>query len=130
MSLPSENYLLVTKLPNFLSSKRQGNPSSWPQLLVFEGNNGLGTRAVELLLQPAGLEGLDHVKSRLQGATAFQTLFRVYDIELTTQGFHRFRKIEPLDWAIEPLKVDEHTYEKAHKKAISRLYAEKLPKQI
>jgi len=120
--LPFENHLLVTRLPNFLSSKRQGHPSSWPQMLFFQANNGIGTRAAELLLQPAGLEALEHVKSKLQGATAFQALFRVYDPELTWGNFHRFRKIEPLDWAIEPLNIDDQTFERAHKKAIERMY--------
>lgn len=116
--LPYDNYLIVTKLPNFLSSRRQGHPSSWPQLLVFQGNNGVGTRAAELLLQPAGLEALEHVQSKLQGVSAFQVIFRVCDIELTKQGFHRFRKIEALDWAIEPLDIDEKIYDRAHEKAV------------
>jgi hypothetical protein len=40
----------------------------------------------------------------------------VYDIEFT-QGFHRFRNIEPLDWSIEPLDIAPWRYALAQKKA-------------
>lgn len=122
--LPYDNYILVTKLPNFLSPTRQGYPRLWPQLLVFEGNNGVGTRAAELLIQPAGIEALEHLKSKLYGATSFQALFRVYDLDLTDKGYHRFSKIEPLDWAIEPLEISNLVFERAHKESIRRFLRE------
>lgn len=96
--IPRDNYLLVTRLPNFLTSDfeelLQLDPSVWPHLLVFEGNHGLGTRAAELLVGSAGLKALEEAKSELRGATEFQVLFRVTGIELTDKGFHRFHKIE------------------------------------
>jgi hypothetical protein len=130
--LPYDNYLLVTRLPNFmlrdLSTLDGVHPSVWPHLLVIEGNHGLGTRAVELLLQKQGLQALSDASSALRGSHAFQVLFRVEHLELTGTtsadgtplAYHRFRTInleEPQD--LDHIGTD--TYKRAHDRAWKKL---------
>lgn len=115
--LPVDNYLLVTRLPNFLTphfkTQQQFDPSVWPHLLVFEGSNGCGTRGAELLKSPAGLKALEDTKGKIGAANEFQALFRLTDIELTPAKFHRFNTIELVD--AEPLDtIDAKTYREAH----------------
>ena len=117
--LPLDNYLLVTRLPNYLGGDRQGMPSSWPQLLVFEGNNGIGTRGAELLWQPVGVEALEELKKKLEGATAFQGMFRLSKID---EDSHRFLDIELLDWSVTPLNISREDYHKANAKVLERLH--------
>jgi excisionase family DNA binding protein len=124
--LPRNNYLLVTKLPNFLSARRQGDPITWPKMVVFEGNNGLGTRGAELLLQHEGLRALEHLDTTLKkkgatGASAFQAIFEVSDIEETHDKFHRFRNIELLEESIHRLDISKQTYERAYMKLKDRI---------
>ena len=122
---PLDNYLLVTRLPNFLSAKSlaQSDPGTWPRLVALEGNHGLGTRAAELLKGASGLTALKELRSvghGLCGATAFQVLFRVTDLELVGRGrnkFHKFHSIELKPDCVQPLDIDTQLYREAHKKA-------------
>ena len=83
-----EDYLLVTRLPNFLSSEAE----SRGQFLVnFGGAHGTGTRAVKLLFKDRRLMAtvMEQLKAQYVGATgriggvpnAYQLLFRVIDIK-------------------------------------------------
>lgn len=122
--LPKDDYLLVTKLPNFLNPNfdilRQFDPSLWPHLIVFQGIHGLGTRAAELLVRSSGLKVLQEISNTLCGRTAaFQALLRVSEID-DSEKFHKFQSIELID--AEPLdSIDIQTYEKAHQKAMIAL---------
>jgi hypothetical protein len=133
-SLPilSDNYLVVTKLPNFLSLdfadilKKEGDVSTLPSMLVFDGMNGIGTRAVELLTQPEGLKQLERIKNEVSQLPAFQLLFRVSDFELTGEGdkaFHKANTIELIDDPV-PIDPDPAIYQKAHEYAMPRLKME------
>lgn len=99
--LPADNYLLITRLPNFIDPNfLQYAADTVPQLLVIEGTHGPGTLAAELLTRRAGLGALQELNEELrhQDATeAFQALFKVYDPAPTSNGFHRFRRIMLLD---------------------------------
>jgi hypothetical protein len=122
--VPNDNYLLVTRLPNFLAPDFENMLSFerylWPHLLMFDGTHGLGTRAAELLIESGGLGVLEHVKDKLGGATAFQALFKVTDIGRTDEGFHRFHAIEPVEVATLD-HITNETYRKAHEYAMERL---------
>lgn len=119
--LPRDNFLVVTRLPNFLSPEFGDlDPSLWPQLLVFEGMHGPGTRAVELLLSAAGLEALRSAKTHLGPTTAYQLLFRATDLDITTGGFHKFHAIELMD-VVSLDKIGINRYQKAHRYAKNRI---------
>jgi hypothetical protein len=106
LPVPNTNDLLITRLPNFLSSAykdaRGNHPVSWGCLVVVQGTHGIGTRAVELLLTHKGKAPLLAMKSQVSNAPAYQSHFKVRNPELTREGFHRFTDIEhvrsvPLD---------------------------------
>lgn len=124
--IPRDNYLLITSLPNFLSPDirdfRRLNPAAWPRILVIEGNHGLGTRAVELLLTSDGLRQLQETKTALKGATEFQVLFHVRSIDETRGGFHRFTEIE-LDDVERMDHIGIDIYQKANRAALKRMAA-------
>jgi len=125
--VPKDNYLLITRLPNFLSPDfgelLSLDPSVWPHLLVFEGSHGIGTRAAELLVSSVGLKALQEAERELRGATEFQVLFRVtgFDLglnDLTGESFHKFHQIELLDDGVWPLDfLDDNIYRRAHEYA-------------
>lgn len=95
--LPMDNYLTITKVPNFVGKPpNKADHRLWPNIVVIEGSNGIGTRAAELLQLPEHLKLLEDLKRFLQGAESFQVMFRVYDLEETRTGMHRFRQIEPM----------------------------------
>jgi hypothetical protein len=112
-SLPLDDYLLVTKVPNFLAKNRTGHPKTWPQLITFEGCKGLGTRAAELLVEPA----MEKLSDLLGGATAFQALFRASELHETADGVHQFTNIELLDWSVTGLdrKLTQSDFDRAHR---------------
>jgi hypothetical protein len=130
-SIPSlsDNYLIVTKLPNFLSLnftdilKEEGDPSTWPSMLVFDGMNGIATRAVELLMQPQGVKLLDSIKNEVSRLPAFQLLFKVSDFEPTDKGDKGFHKAHTIQLWDDPIRLDLDSaiYQKAHDYAMSRL---------
>jgi hypothetical protein len=120
---PTEDNLIITRLPNFFASDSATHPSVWPQIVCLEGSNGIGTRAAELLVQPEGLEALQSLKKRLNGATAFQALFRAYGLEKTHDGIHRYRRIELREWSVTPLAVTPQHLQRAYATAMARLTA-------
>ncbi len=125
--VPRDNYLLITSLPNFLSPDfrdfQRLNPAGWPHILVMEGNHGLGTRAVELLLTAEGLKPLQEAKAALKGAREFQVMFHVSGIE-ESEGFHRFTKVKLDEDGVEPLDhIGIDVYEKANESAVKRMAA-------
>jgi hypothetical protein len=131
---PKDNWLIVTRLPNFLADLRSlpnldlRSPDTWPGLLVFEGAHGLGTRAAELLLETQGqmlIEQAEHELRRF-GMEAYQLRFEVKDLEVSVadledprKAVHRFARIDLLD--IEPLEIPAATYMLANEKAVIRL---------
>jgi hypothetical protein len=125
--VPKDNYLLITRLPNFVAPDfgelLSRDPSVWPHLLVFEGSHGLGTRAAELLVSSVGLKALQEAERELRGTTGFQVLFRVTGLDwelndLTGKGFHKFHQIELVDDGVWPLNfLDTNIYRRAHEYA-------------
>jgi excisionase family DNA binding protein len=127
--VPKDNYLLITKFPNFLSPDfgelLSLDPSVWPHLWVFEGSHGLGTRAAELLVSSAGLKALQEAERELRGATEFQVLFKVTGLDLeinalTGERFHKFHQIELVNdgvWSLDFLDDADDVYRRAHEYA-------------
>lgn len=99
----ADNYLTITRLPNFLSWRAnhllstRANTSSWPQLVILDGRNGLGTRGAELLTQKAGEEALHNALLAVSKfGSAYQILLKLTSISTDT-GFSRFTCIEFID---------------------------------
>lgn len=119
------NYLLVTRLPNFLAPNfpeivMKSPREDWPYLLVFEGNHGIGTRGVELLLTADGSRLLDKLQDSLKGVSAFQQMFRLGEIGRTPAEFHKFNSIE-LFGDVAPIEVQDATYLRAHEQGMERM---------
>jgi excisionase family DNA binding protein len=123
--LPVDDYLIVTRIPNYLSSDFEGklqlDPTVWPYMLVFDGSHGLATRAAELLVSDAGLDALRSARNMLGRASAYQLLFRVTKVELTEGGFHRYQTIQLEDAVCLEDKIDNTTYREANKYAMARI---------
>jgi len=103
------NYLLVTRLPNILGS---GRP------VLFEGNNGIGTRAAELLLDASAAQYLRAIDDEVGAHQPFQALFEATTIEATKNG-HRMTKLhEPI---IHPIEISEAQYSAAREKTKAAL---------
>jgi excisionase family DNA binding protein len=96
--LPADNYLVVTRLPNFLHPDfLQQSSDEWCRLVAFAGNHGLGTRAANLLTDTRGLRLLESAKAVTRGSTAFQLLFRATDLDVVADpdmDFHMFASLE------------------------------------
>jgi hypothetical protein len=124
LRVPGNNYLIATRVPNYLDPGfptilRRGLP--WPHLLVFEGANGIGTRAVELLSSAAGLQALQDAVDELDGAREFQLLFEAYAPQRDViSGFHRFSRIR-LVAAHKVTNVEDQVWEGLHNYAQSRI---------
>jgi hypothetical protein len=123
--VPLHNYLLVTRLPNFLDPRidqwLELDRSQWPHILAIEGTHSIGTKAAELLASSGGLEALTQAEHDVHGATEFQLLFRVTRICTTFQGIHRFRRVEFVD-AQRLDAIGASTYQLAHMTAMRRLH--------
>ena len=102
--MPYDNYLLITRIPNFLSEKfeldKGQNLSRWGKLVFIQATHGIGTRAVELLLTYKGKDPLSKMESDIKGAHAFQAIFRVSNPEKDRHNIDNFTKIEYVDYAI------------------------------
>jgi hypothetical protein len=98
---PRDNYLVVTRIPNFLdphfTALIEKDWTSWPWLLIFSGTHGPATKAVELLIEDVGLDVLESINKKLRSARAFQVLCRVGRLERDSWGTHKFRRIELCD---------------------------------
>ena len=104
-----EDYLLIARLPDFLSSEAE----SRGQFLVnFGGARGAGTRAVELLFKDERLIAavIEQLKAQYVGATgriggvpnAYQLLFRVIDIKHRPRSGSVPGKLELVDAIVLP----------------------------
>jgi hypothetical protein len=127
ISVPRNNYVIITRLPNFLAPEfgrpHPPNHSRKPSMLVIEGTNGIGTRAVELLTTSrSGRDAILRAETALSGSKAFQVLFRVQSPLLDRRGAHRFQEIEFVDFHTMDLVQDE-TLLRAHDMATHRLEA-------
>jgi hypothetical protein len=114
--LPTTNYLVLTRLPNFLDSDFGTAGMKDSTLLVVSGVNGVGTRAAELLPTQKGLQALEDLSRQVGVGQAFQALFEAYDVEAAPGGTHRFRRIRYL--CSHPLPSDPDSYEAAHRQAL------------
>jgi len=107
--VPSDNDLVITRLPNFLSKEysidRGRNPTTWGNLIVIQATNGLGTRAAGLLLTHVGKEALIKAKRDIPNDShAFQVHFKVRDPFKIESGVHCFGKIDYVRSAVLTLK--------------------------
>jgi hypothetical protein len=114
--LPTTNYLVLTRLPNFLDSDFGTAGMEDFTLLVVSGVNGVGTRAAELLPTQTGLQALEDLSRQVGVGQAFQALFEAYDVKAAPGGTHRFRRIRYL--CSHPLPSDPDSYEAAHRQAV------------
>ncbi len=123
----ASNFLVVTQLPNFVAVDLSTmHRAAWPYMLVFDGSNGIGTRASQLLTRPRGLEALQDAAAQLRGARYFQLLFEVYGLRRNIRGFHRFSSVRLVD--AQPLdKISLKTYRAAHLYAQRRLAQRDVP---
>ncbi len=95
--LPYENYLIITRLPNFLSEKFDGRyPDLWGSLVSIQATHGIGTRAVGLLLTHKGKDPLLEMKRAVSDARAFQAIFKVSK-PVDINGVDSFTNIEYLN---------------------------------
>jgi hypothetical protein len=96
LSVPGQNDLIITRIPNFLSTQynldRGTNPATWGSLVVIQATNGIGTRAAGLLLTSAGKEALVSANQAVSGADAFQVHFRASN-HIVSNGIHEFTEI-------------------------------------
>jgi hypothetical protein len=124
--VPRDNYLLVTKLVNFLDPDfdrrlTSGSPSDAPHILSIEGTHSIGTRSAELLTDATSVDALSQARRELHGATEFQLLFRAHEVTKTPRGGHRFTALEYVDCqSLEEITVDD--YRLAHEPAVRRLH--------
>lgn len=125
------NNLLITKLPNFLDPHFKNYApvdldGVVPSIVIFAGNNGVGTRALELLLETSGRSLLTHLATSLRGLNAWQVMLRVSSPETTSYGcgYDRFTDIQlqdPVADAIVPIDVGWNTYCAAHDRGVAYL---------
>ena len=115
------DYLMVTRIPNFLSvnfsNQVNSDAKKLPYLLIFDGLTGLGTRALEPLLADDGMAALHNAKRYLNDASCFQVIFRAHGI-YRDAGFHRTDLIDYEE--SQGLPEDPKYYDKSHKKLMQR----------
>jgi hypothetical protein len=91
-----DDYLLVTKLRNYLSRSALDEGRS---VISFGGSHGTGTRALELIFRDKAI--LYEIATQLRARpAAFHMLFRVSDIDHNRSAGSRARGIEPIQDAI------------------------------
>ena len=123
-----DNYLTITRLPNFLSWRAanllesNADLSTWPQLVILDGRNGLGTRGAELLTQPAGEEALRNALQEVGkfAGSAYQVLFKLTCVNTNT-GFSRFTRIDFVD--AHEVRMPQNVLREAHAYAQDQLTA-------
>jgi hypothetical protein len=91
-----EDYLLVTKLRNFISGSALDEGHS---VISLGGTHGTGTRALELIFRDKTILGEIAAQLRSRPA-AFQMLFRVGDIDHNRSTGSRARRLELVEDAI------------------------------
>ncbi len=95
LRVPYDNYLIITRIPNFLSEKfDERYPDLWGSLVSIQATHGIGTRAVGLLLTHKGKDPLLKMKDAISDARAFQAVFRVSKPEVDSNGIDNFKNIE------------------------------------
>jgi hypothetical protein len=96
--LPETNYLIITRIPNFLSrafrTAEGRHPALWGRLVSIQATNGIGTRAAGLLLTEKGKEPLLAMKRDVGDTKAFQAIFLVSNPEKDLNAVDKFTKIE------------------------------------
>lgn len=126
--LPIDNYLTVTRIPNFVAPSFKNylhcDRILWPYLLIFDGMHAIGTRATELLVSSSGLKAIKETKTALRQTATYQLLYRITDLHLvkdksTGEDFHIFHRIS-LEDVISLDDIDNQTYRKAHDYAKTR----------
>jgi hypothetical protein len=120
-----EDYLLITRLPNFLSLDAENRGQF---LVSFGGAHGTGTRAVRLLFRDKQLmkRVLEELKQRYALETgriggipkAYQLLFRVFQIKHGRAGSMP-KRLELVDVAV--LRDSPETWDFARRQATPRL---------
>lgn len=115
------NFLIVTRLPNFLSRDFATTPpEEWPTLVVFQGMHGIGTRAIELLSAGEGLQALRDARKGLGGCGQFQLKFTVSgrqpaeQVESEAIPYDRFTKVQLDHDGVHRLELPESKYIAAH----------------
>ncbi|WP_448623564.1 hypothetical protein [Geodermatophilus sp. URMC 64] len=122
LPLPSDNYLYITRLPNFLDENFDPDRrDNWRHMLLFSGSNGIGTRAAELLITSGGLDQLEEASRSLGGSREFQILLRAHQPVEENGGYHRFTRLEFI--GAQPLDnlVSIENYRSAYERAQQRL---------
>ena len=107
-NLLCDDYLLISRVRNYLSTEAL---DSGKTILTFGGAHGVGTKAIDLLLRDRRL--LSELGSKLTGATAYQALFRVGNIDHGPLG-SRAGKIDLID--IQVLPDTDQVWRTAHNK--------------
>lgn len=124
--VPEWTFLLITRLPNFLSDRcisgdLQDSAASWPYVLIIDGCHGIGTVAVELLLRDDFAVTVHQIRKKLQSLgnpSAYQVLLKATDICID-EGVHKAHSLELL--AVDALQASPESYRDARKKAFDRL---------
>jgi hypothetical protein len=105
----ASDYLIVTRLPNFLSPDfDEAKPDEWSYLLVIGGGHGFGTRAIELLLRPDNMSILEALAEQLRNEQVFQILFEAGDVQVDSRAVHVAHAIQLLD--VVPLRHEPERY--------------------
>jgi len=127
--VPLTNFILITRIPNILSAHFENqlldadpedDLGSWPHILIMEGVHGIGTRAVGLLAEQAGLEAMSYIEEKLGGASQFQVVLEVNSIE-KHQGYHKAHAIKRVV-DVRRLRIQHDTWLLAHRYAQARLH--------
>jgi hypothetical protein len=123
-----DNYLTVTRMPNFLSPavpkliRTNTDLESWPQLVNLDGRNSIGTRGAELLTQSEGQTALrDALDATKRFGPSYQLLFRLTNL-VSNGGFSRFSRISFVD--AHELRLPPSVLSAAHRYAQRRLASE------
>ena len=119
------NYLYITHMPNFLHPNFAAlSPAEWPNMTVFQGMHGPGTRAIELLVTGRGLTALEAAHEHLKGVASYQILFLASglgSVEAGSDYYNAFHDIELLGVYNLQENVDPSRYIAANSYAMRRL---------
>lgn len=89
-----DDYLVITRIPNFLSPEFDpNNRKTWTHMVVFDGGHGTGTRAAELLPASRKLKLLNTIAEKVKGADVFQVVLHVGEVA-EDGGYHKAHDID------------------------------------
>jgi hypothetical protein len=112
------DYLLVTRMRNFLSDRAF---DSGQFIVSIGGTHGLGTRAVELLLDDDSLLRQLYVTTKGDPEVSYQALYRIAGIQHNQRKGSRGRKIELVDDGLQLLDDTPSRWDEARRIARHRL---------